>query len=313
MTAFVGVTDKNWYWLLYETGPVHPEVNFWLPSGNQGFKALDVGEPFLFKTHVDRTDPIGDRIVGVGSFSGYARATTSEVWESFGLANGVESLEGLRERVARYRKAPVGRSDDPLIGCILLQDAVFFAPEDTLSAPGNFSPNIVRGRTYSAVEINDTESVAEAIIRYHLIKGDQGVQLGGRTQGDPVLATPRIGQQAFKLVVAEKYGHHCAITGEKVRPVLEAAHILPVADGGQHRIDNGLLLRSDVHTLFDRGYLGVDLKYQLRVSPLLRDQFGNGDFFYAKEGEKIDLPRHRSDRPNREFLEWHNDTVFLSA
>lgn len=313
MTAFVGVTDKNWYRLLYETGPMHPEVNFWLPSGKQGFGALQAGEPFLFKTHVDHADPISNRIVGVGMFSGYSRATTSEAWETFGLANGTETLEQLQDRVLKYRKEPIGRFEDPLIGCILLHDVAFFGPEDALPTPESFSTNIVRGRTYIAAEIAQTGSVAEAIVRHRLMSSVGLDGLVGRTQGDPILTVPRIGQRAFKLVVAEKYGHHCAITGEKVRPVLEAAHILPVAEGGQHRVDNGLLLRSDVHTLFDRGYLGVDLKHRLRVSPMLRDQFGNGDLFYAKEGQKIDLPSQRSDRPNREFLEWHNDTVFLSA
>jgi HNH endonuclease len=38
-----------------------------------------------------------------------------------------------------------------------------------------------------------------------------------------------------------------------------------------------LLLRSDVHTLFDHGYLGVDPRYWLHVSPRLREEFGNGD------------------------------------
>jgi putative restriction endonuclease len=93
-------------------------------------------------------------------------------------------------------------------------------------------------------------------------------------------------------------------------PVLQAAHILPVAAGGEHRLDNGLLLRSDVHTLFDRGYLGVDPRHCLLVSPRLRRDFGNGEQFYAKEGQVIDLPARRADQPRREFLEWHLDEVF---
>jgi putative restriction endonuclease len=48
----------------------------------------------------------------------------------------------------------------------------------------------------------------------------------------------------------------------------------------------------------------------LRVSPRLRNEFGNGEQFYAKAGERIDLPDHRPNRPQREFLEWHLDTVF---
>jgi putative restriction endonuclease len=68
-----------------------------------------------------------------------------------------------------------------------------------------------------------------------------------------------------------------------------------------------------VHTLFDRGYLGVDRKHRLLVSPRLREDFGNGAQFYAKAGEVIDLPEHRADRPQRDFLEWHIGEVFKAS
>jgi putative restriction endonuclease len=131
-----------------------------------------------------------------------------------------------------------------------------------------------------------------------------------RTHGEPRLVVPRVGQGSFKAVTAEAYHHCCAITGDKVRPVLQAAHIRPISKGGEHRLDNGLLLRSDVHTLFDCGYIGIDTKYHLRVSPALRADFGNGDYFYAHEGDKIATPSRPVDRPNTEFLEWHGDEVF---
>jgi putative restriction endonuclease len=78
-------------------------------------------------------------------------------------------------------------------------------------------------------------------------------------------------------------------------------------------LDNGLLLRSDVHTLFDRGYLAVDPNYRLRVSPRLRDEFGNGEEFYRQEGQKIAVPQQRGDRPDRETLEWHLEEIYLSS
>lgn len=135
----------------------------------------------------------------------------------------------------------------------------------------------------------------------------------GPVFGDPRLAPYRLGQRSFQAVVLNAYHRRCAITGSKIRPVLQAAHIRPVTEGGEHRLDNGLLLRSDVHTLFDRGYLGVDPAYRLRVSPRLRDDFGNGDRFYAQAGQHVALPEHRVDRPQREFLEWHLDEVFKAS
>ncbi|HMS77175.1 HNH endonuclease [Gordonia sp. (in: high G+C Gram-positive bacteria)] len=317
MRAYVGVTDRDWYRRLLATGPHHDEVNFWFPSPKQGFQALSPGQPFVFKTHVERSHPeISNRIVGVGLFSGFARETISEAWRLLGTANGVASLEMLRGSIEHYARRPITRFEDPLIGCVFLQDVTFFAESETLPAPDDFAPNLVRGRKYDLADIGAGHSVVEALLRYELLAGSEYSKAGAlseTTHGSPTLTVPRIGQQAFKAVIAETYNHRCAITGDKVRPVLEAAHILPVAAGGIHRIDNGLLLRSDVHTLFDRGYLGVDLRHRLRVSPALREQFGNGDWFYQREGTTIDVPAKRADRPAKEFLEWHNDEVFLSA
>jgi putative restriction endonuclease len=115
--------------------------------------------------------------------------------------------------------------------------------------------------------------------------------------------------------VLNAYHRRCAVTGTKIWPALEAAHIRPVTQGGEHRLDKGLLLRSDVHRMFDWGCLtlGVDPSYRLQVSPRLRDEFGNGEQFYAKARQVITLPDRKADRPHREFLEWHLDTVFKAS
>jgi putative restriction endonuclease len=87
----------------------------------------------------------------------------------------------------------------------------------------------------------------------------------------------------------------------------------PVSAEGENRVDNRLFLRSDVHTLFDRGYLKVHPDRQtLLVSPRLRADWGNGEEFYARAatGEPIRVPARRADRPNHDFLEWHADAIF---
>lgn len=52
-----------------------------------------------------------------------------------------------------------------------------------------------------------------------------------------------------------------------------------------------------MHTRFDRGYLSVDRKYRLLVSTRLRDEFGNGAEFYARQGQAINPPRRTIDLP----------------
>jgi putative restriction endonuclease len=61
------------------------------------------------------------------------------------------------------------------------------------------------------------------------------------------------------------------VTGEKTLPALEAGHIRPYAKSGPHEIRNGLLLRSDLHNLFDLGYLTVALDYRVAVSRRIRE------------------------------------------
>jgi putative restriction endonuclease len=136
----------------------------------------------------------------------------------------------------------------------------------------------------------------------------------GEVFGRPRLVAQRLGQRAFRALVLAAYERRCAITGEKIRPVLQAAHIRPVEMDGQNRVDNGLLLRSDVHTLFDRGYLGVGPDRRIHVSPRLRSEFDNGESLYRRQGEPLTvLPARTLDRPDREALEWHMDVVFQAS
>lgn len=110
--------------------------------------------------------------------------------------------------------------------------------------------------------------------------------------------------------VGGDYQRRCAITGEKALPVLQAAHIRPVTKQGPHRVDNGLLLRSDLHALFDQGYVTVTPDHRVLVSRRLKTDFDNGEPYYPLAGSRIWLPGRDEDQPGRAFLEWHADTVF---
>ncbi len=307
MKAVVGVTDNDWAAYLRER-PHLTEANFWLPSARMGFASLATGEPFLFKTHWP-----DNQLVGGGFFSGFTRLTIEEAWEIHGEGNGVGSLAELATRIGHYRKAP----PDPRmeIGCVLLRD-LFFAPRDaTLPAPKDFAKNIVRFKSYQLAASTALEESLQALLENSAVSADNWgpSAVPGSTHGLPILTVPRVGQQAFKSLILTSYHRRCAITGNRVEPVLQAAHIRPVAHDGQHRVDNGLLLRSDVHILFDRGYLGIDEKHRLHVSPRLRSDFGNGEEFYSKRGSVIALPDRKIDRPHRDAVAWHMESQFMSA
>ena len=307
MKAYVGVTDIDWYRFL-SARPTLQEVNFWRPHGGRPFRALDAGDPFIFKTKAPHS-----RVVGGGIYEGFVALPLSRAWEFFGEGNGVSGVEDLVERIRSITHESREQIGDREIGCVLLRGVYFFLPGSQLPTPRSFAPNIVQGRTYECPGEDQTVDAAVRLILAHdesVNELEADVENFAPTRGEQRLMTPRLGQAGFKAIVQEAYGRRCAVTGHKILPTLQAAHVVPVAEGGQHRVDNGLLLRSDVHTLFDRGYLGIDDNFRLLVSPRLRSEFGNGDEFYAREGSAISLPINLRERPSEEFLSWHLEKVF---
>lgn len=306
MKAFVAVTDGEWF--RYLTGlPDVDEVNFWQPSART-FRVLAPGEPLLFKLHAP-----DNFIVGGGFFVRWSPLPYSMAWDVFGELNGAPTLEAMRQRIERYRRVSPSNQDYE-IGCIVLSQPFFFNRADWFTPPEDFHPNIQTGKTFDLADPpHGTKLWEEVALRTMARDLDLDIDLKpepGRMFGEPVVVRPRLGQGAFRVLITETYERHCAITGERILPVLQAAHIRPVSADGQHRIDNGLLFRSDVHTLFDKGYVSVTSDYRFRVSRHLLEDFHNGEYYRSFDGREIWLPSSPADRPARDALEWHADTVF---
>lgn len=317
MRAYVFPTDTAWARFLARlqaSDPTQTEANFWVPSG-VNFKALAPGDRFLFRSKADA----GGKVIGGALFADFVRLRVSEAWRIYGAANGTDSQQALLASVSRYRVRS-GRSaePDPEIGCILLTDVTFAPPGGELDLPPGFPMSATRGRGYnpadeewSAVEIIFAELLRRANVPVLRPGSDALEYLAGptreRRQGEFWI---RRGQKWFASKITTTYQRQCAITGSHISPTLQAAHIRPVSENGRHSVDNGLLLRSDVHTLFDSGYLGVDERYRLHVSRRLRSDFGNGQEFYDRKGVEIWTPSKPKEKPAIDAIQWHMDTVF---
>jgi putative restriction endonuclease len=130
--------------------------------------------------------------------------------------------------------------------------------------------------------------------------------------GNKYLKTARLGQGSFRITALNLYNNTCCITGETTQPVLEAAHILPISQKGTHSLNNALLLRADIHILYDQGLVGIDDSYRVRVSGQIRDQYLNGKAYYTHEGAQLrSLPEDPMLRPDRDLLRWHMSNVFV--
>lgn len=298
----VAVTDGDWFETLRRQ-PNLSEVNFWAPSGTN-FRALQPGELFLFKLHAPH-----NFIVGGGIFAYANTLPCSLAWDSFREANGAGSASEMRSRIARYRRADPGDRRDFEIGCRILTQPFFFAESDWIPVPASWSPNIVVFKRFSTEESDGRalwEAVQERLSRASL----PGLAEEAARFGEPQLIRPRLGQGAFRVLVTDIYRRRCAVTKERTLPALEAAHIRPYSDGGTHEAQNGLLLRRDLHSLFDAGYVTVTPDLRFEVSRRIREEFENGRHYYALHGQQIELPANVSQRPNADALAWHNSCRF---
>ncbi|MEH1902346.1 MAG: HNH endonuclease [Nostoc sp.] len=101
----------------------------------------------------------------------------------------------------------------------------------------------------------------------------------------------------------EAYNYRCAITGCDAQEALEAAHIIPYSETENNHPSNGLLLRADIHTLFDLNLITINPEtMQVRFAPSLgRTSYGEMD------GKYLQVPKILSYLPKKDALKWRCD------
>ncbi|ONN70633.1 HNH endonuclease [Pseudomonas oryzihabitans] len=111
----------------------------------------------------------------------------------------------------------------------------------------------------------------------------------------------RRGQPAFRRALMVAYHEACAITGCSLPAVLEAAHVYPYKGDHTNDVSNGLLLRADIHTLFDLRMIAVETASMVvRISPKLV-----GTEYQALDGLPLRQPVEKRQRVGAEALDWH--------
>lgn len=130
MRYYIGQTDYDWFNYLSQIIP--EDVNFWRPGGKTNFKVLQPGEPFLLKLK----SPY-NVIAGVGFFSSHTFLPISVAWDAFGSRNGCSTFEQLQAKILAYRSGP--SESNPVIGCTVLTNPIFFDINDWVQIPENWS------------------------------------------------------------------------------------------------------------------------------------------------------------------------------
>lgn len=310
MKIWVGITDKRWFDFLSSLKPTPDEVNFWQPSDSTTFKAITPKELFLFKLH----SPL-NYIVGGGFFETSTIIPISLAWETFKEKNGVNLFEYFLPVIKTYRNVDIRNLHNTSIVCNILSSPFFFAKEDWVPIPKDFSLNIVRGKTYNTDQEEGANLFKAISDKLHdnisEIQTDE-VNEGNELYGNPFLTRARLGQGGFRLIVTDVYRRKCAITGERTLPALEAAHIKPMSNAGPNDIRNGLLLRADLHKLFDNGYITITKDFRIEVSRKIKEEFENGRDYYMFHGNLLKFIPEEQNKPAENYIEWHNNNIYLA-
>lgn len=111
------------------------------------------------------------------------------------------------------------------------------------------------------------------------------VPLPSERQRREICVPSREGQAQFRAMVIAAYGQ-CAVTGCRDEVVLQAAHIIPYVDDRSHVLHNGICLRADIHSLFDRGLISVGANRTIEISKDVT--FAE---YQALNGRMVMLPR----------------------
>lgn len=311
MKLFVAVTDQSWFDFLSRQQDIE-EVNFWTPRpwGGQ-FGVVQRGGPVLFKLKAPH-----NAIAGGGFFEHYTKLPISIAWDAFTEKNGATTLEEVRQRTGRLRRVTPRPWEDFTIGCIIIVEPFFWPRELWIRDIPGWHPNIQRGRSYNMATEEGKElwNRVRANLQVSAIS-DRVVaetpEVGFRSGfTEPVLQPRRVGQGTFRTVILDVYHRRCAVTKERALPALEAAHIRQYSEMPVHYVQNGILLRADVHKLFDKGYLTVTPDYRVEVSRRIREDFDDGENYLKLTGGCLSVPDNPDLRPDPDLLAWHNENRY---
>jgi putative restriction endonuclease len=222
-----------------------------------------------------------------------------------------ERIGGIRARIDYRAQSPSNE-----IGCILLAQPTFFQPDEWVAGPRDWPPANLRHKRYDLTAGEGLRIWEDCMAR----AGSRPRNLASRQPtlvreespryGTPQLVAPRLGQGIFRVAVMDAYGRACAVTQEHSLPALEASHIQPYAKDGPHDVRNGVLLRADLHRLFDQGYVTITPEHRMEVSPRLKEDYRNGRSYYPLHGAAVFVPTSAADAPSADYLRWHNERVY---
>ncbi|MGM0501446.1 MAG: HNH endonuclease [Bacillota bacterium] len=286
----IAPTDLNWFKFL-KNRLNFQIINFWTDNPwNPRRLKKDNKFYFLLKTPIRK-------IGGYANFSYSQNLSITQAWQKFGQGNGVSSLYELGVKAT----GATNPDYDTEIGCIVLENPVFLEPEEYFHPDDynlSFSAEISKHKYYPNLEeINIAGEYKQAEISFSSIscetdyKFDQSSALKG--------------QSKFRQNLFKYYKGKGVITKENCAAILDAVHIHPYLKKNKDHLKNGLLLRSDLHQLFDDGLITITPDYKVLVSKKL-----DSNHYHKYQNQDIYLPQDNKFYPEQQVLKFHNHYIF---
>ena len=284
----ISPTDIDWFYFNKMRNQTN-SINFWTPTP-WNIKRLNHGDRLYFMLK----SPIR-KIGGFGIFNNYENLSIPDAWEKFGYGNGVESKPRLIKRLNKYLSKNTSLNaglESHQIGCISLnncefwEDIQFIDIEQTIH---EFKKNIVKIKffnEYDSIQSHHNSLVMDSS-KYEIVGS-------GEKHKKAYQQNVRIGQSEFRAKLINAYHGQCCISKETCEELLEAAHIQPYINKKSNHVQNGLLLRIDLHKLFDSGLLKIDQNYLVHISSQL--QSGN---YRTYDKKRILLPKNPNNWPSK--------------
>ncbi len=255
---------------------------------------------------------LGDRfyIVGGGYFVRWGELSLADAWERFGVRNGSSSYEDMTAEVIRQG----GSADSTLISTMLFGTFIF-SRDEALGMPDEFKSEFSGEKSRFLLSLN------EPLGRYleRLVRDKRAAlnsnEYSSDWRGIYYLAAKRLDHgeiDGFYAAVMAAYDFKCAVTGSTAIPLLDVANIQPCYSNTFQSVQNGILMRCDLHRLFSEGFMTLryegDKSIVIMVSPSIKT-LGAGEYMKF-DGKKLHLPKDKSVWPKREYLEWHQHKCF---
>lgn len=250
-------------------------------------------------------------IIGGGYFLGWGSTSIKEAWDLYGVRNGAETYDDFVHEVELR-----GGNKETTLSSAKLMHTFIFNQSDYVNIPDELNGLLESKQHF---KISNTEPAGRYIATRVLENREYYIGLDGNDwQGMYYVASHRNSKSymaAFHARVLDAYKYQCALTGVKARPVLMIAHIQPFYDTLFQSVSNGVVLRSDIYSMFKAGYITFvyNEKGDKLIAKVSDTVVAAGGADYKRfDGKELMLPEDRSFWPNKKYILWHNRKCFES-